>query len=195
MVLMEPKTYFSEAFKEALSTQSLSLNPMAENYIVDLLEHYIVADHLFDSEGDGTLATLFLKANGIETNERQRYEMLKKLGDSALYVSGFFGDSLQKKMVDVGYYINMGVTAYHSLSNSVNDQTFSNLYDEIANQFNGVVDALTLMSQKCMISQGDDNVLRLMDLYRETGSKTAKRSLANIGIFANPELLKKCNNQ
>ena len=54
-----------------------------------------------------------------------RFELLKKLGDRSLYISGFFADSLQRKVVDVDYYAEMGGVAYGALADSAVEEVSS----------------------------------------------------------------------
>jgi hypothetical protein len=118
---------------------------------------------------------------------------LKRLGDGALYVSGFFGDSLQRKVVDVDYYIDMGSSAYHSLSKEMYEDTFAQLYREIAVKFNVFVDVFSIISRKTMGSE--DNVLRLMELYAKTDSPVARDRLTEKGLFPTQQMLKGAKNQ
>jgi len=37
---------------------------------------------------------------------------MQRLGDTALFIAGVFADSLNRKLVDVDYYVAMGGTAY-----------------------------------------------------------------------------------
>ena len=71
---------------------------------------------------------------------------MRALGDSALCVSGFFADSLNRKIVDVDYYINMGggaCTALSPRSSNRRDvaEVFSELYAELAHKFPALVDS------------------------------------------------------
>ena len=76
---------------------------------MNLLAEFSDADEAFD-EADRPLALIYGKA--MEKAGPERFRILKKLGDYALYISGYFSDSLQGKAVDVDYYIAMGSNAY-----------------------------------------------------------------------------------
>lgn len=196
-IIGDTKEYFRQSLQDALIERKVETYPVVKSYLVDVLNHYLITENLFDEErstgkrGRETLAETMLKA--ASATPRVRFDLLKRLGDSALYVSGFFGDSLQRKVVDVDYYIDMGSTAYHSLSQEVYEDTFSQLYKEIALKFNDFVDVFSLMSRKSMSSE--DNILRLMELYAKTDSSLAKERLIEKGLFPNPQQLKVTKNQ
>lgn len=196
-LIEDTKVFFRESLHEALTERKVDTYPVVESYLVDVLNHYLITDNLFDEERSSgrksreTLAETMLRA--ASATPRVRFDLLKRLGDGALYVSGFFGDSLQRKIVDVDYYIDMGTTAYHSLSKEVYEDTFSQVYKEIAVKFNVFVDVFSIMSRKTM--SGEDNVLRLMELYAKTDSALAREKLAERGLFPNPQSLKGTKNQ
>src|SRR5687767_1226206 len=93
--------FFKEAVENALNQRKVKATPLAEHYLVHLLNHYLTADRLFDEDSQNglrqreTLAEMFLKA--ANSPPGVKVELLKKLGDSSLYISGFFGDSLNRK--------------------------------------------------------------------------------------------------
>ena len=79
-----------------------------ECYLVNLL-----ADFTKSPPDDQPLA---LKLAAAVSSPDERVRQLKDVGDTSLYVSGFFADSLQRKLVDVDYYIQMGGAAYGELA-------------------------------------------------------------------------------
>ena len=149
-----------------------------------------MTDNLYDdTDSSGkktreTLAELLLKASSAES--REKIEKLKKLGDSTLYISGFFSESLQRKIVDVDYYVDMGKIAYGTLSSAVDEDTFSKMYKEISYKFVDIVDVLSLISQKAMLNS-DDNILRLLDVYSRTGSSLVGETLIEKGVLNLPD--------
>ena len=53
-------------------------------------------------------------AQALERSGSQQRATLKQVGDLSLFLSGFFADSLQRKLVDVDYYVSIGGYAYHA---------------------------------------------------------------------------------
>lgn len=194
----DSKSFFRQSLKEALTERKIETYPQVESYLVDLLNHYLFVTNLFDEEDPAgkrtreTLAEMMLKAANSST--RQRSDLLKKLGDSALYMSGFFGDSFQRKVIDVDYYIDMGASAYSTLSREMYEDTFARMYMEIAQKFNLFVDVFMLMSRKTIGSE-QNNILRLMEIHVKTGSPLAQDLLTDKGIYTPAQTLKSTKNQ
>lgn len=192
------KDYFRQSLREAFTQRRVETAPQVEAYLVEVLNYYMLATNLFNEEDPSgkktreTLAEMMLRA--ANSAPKQRYELLKKLGDSALYISGFFADSFQRKVIDVDYYMDMGATAYHSLSREIYEDAFSQMYMEISLKFNVFVDVFMLMGRKTMTPE-QDNILRLMEYQAKTGSSVAQDILVEKGIFTNPQNLKQAKNQ
>lgn len=197
-VITNPKVFFFKSLQEALFERKIATQPTVEMYLVDILEKYMLTENLFDETNPSgkktreTLAEMMLRASN--SSSRQRVDLLRKLGDSALYISGFFGPCLQRKIVDIGYYIDMGSAAYSSLANEMGEESFANTYKEISHKFTDFVDVFTLISQRSMNSK-DGDVFQLVELYSKTGSGLVFDQLSEQGIFTDAQQLKKCKNQ
>lgn len=183
---LDSRQYFLELVEEAQNAQKVSLNLLTQNYVADLMRYYLVSDHLFVTSESGkktqpTLAEQYLKAQNSDA--RERIELLKRTGDQALYVSGFFGQSLTRKVVDVDYYVNMGSSAYTQLSYCIREATFTDLYSEISQRFVTLVDLLSYISRKTMPVNGPAQILELFSKYSALGSEDAKRQLVEAGVF------------
>lgn len=187
------KEFFNESLESAFKYFHIEPHPLSRTYLVDLLERYMLSQNLFDLDAEtgkykrNTLAELFLKAQN-ESSSVVRIDLLKKLGDTSLYISGFFGDSLKRKLVDIDYYADMGGVAYGCLAKETSDQAMSEVFDHFSSRFIEFVDVLTYMSQKSLV-QSDKDLLRLYDRYLATGSKLAEDQLLESGVL-NSELLK-----
>lgn len=171
-----------------MSRQGFATIEVAEYYLVELLNRFVLASNLFDKTSSNELgkdrdplAVLFLKAQTTGLEDTERIKILKKLGDTSLYISGFFGDSLNRKIIDLDYYREMGSIAYRSLSETIRDDQFQELYNELHAKFTGFVNVLTDISQETFV-QTNQNLLRLYDIYVRTGSESAKKQLADKGL-------------
>ena len=104
-------SYFRELLETAMTRQQAPLNQVTAFYLVDLLSRFTDATALYVQKPDGTLdeePLAFQLQRALEGTREERVAALRKLGDSSLYVAGFFGDSLQNRVVDLDYYIAMG---------------------------------------------------------------------------------------
>jgi len=187
-LFISPGDFFKDLVRKGFEQRKLETYPYVESYMVNLLQHYLDAKNLFDPEYDEfgrripkTLAEMYLTANTVE-DQQVKVELLKKLGDRSLYMSGFFGDSLQRKTVDLDYYVNMGGVAYATLASCVREDTSVKVYSTISKRFVDFVDVLTYISHNSFI-KSDESVLRLYDRYMTTGSELAREKLTEMGLL------------
>ena len=186
--------YFNEIVTDAFDRRKIVTLAPVRGYIVDLLEFYVPAANLFDEvDSSGrrtreTLAETYLRAQTAEP--LVRIELLKKLGDRSLYISGFFADSLQRKLIDVDYYIDMGGAAYGRLSDNVRGtsqgRAFGSVFAELAEKFRDFVDVLAEIRDSGRAAAID--VLRLYEVWLRTGSRRAARLLREHGLEPNATL-------
>lgn len=187
-LFISPGDFFKNLVRQGFAQRKLETYPHVETYLVDLLQHYLDAKNLFDPDYDEqgrkvpkTLAEMYLYANNAQ-DQKVKVELLKKLGDRSLYMSGFFGDSLQRKIVDVDYYVNMGGVAYATLATFVREDTTAKVYSTISRRFIDFVDVLTYISHSSLI-KSNESVLRLYDRYMTTGSELAREKLTEMGVL------------
>jgi hypothetical protein len=180
-ILVEsPREFFVTRVEEAVKRVKFEPSALSRQYLVDLLEHFIFSENLFSTRD--TLAEMYLRAQN--SPPPVRLDLLKRLGDSSLYISGFFGDSLNRKIVDIEYYVDMGGVAYHSLSASAQNEKMSRMFAEFAARFPEFVDVLTFISQEARIQTNED-LLKLYDRYIATGSRLAGEQLVEKGLPVN----------
>lgn len=186
-LLASPRQFFFDRIDEASKRLKFDPLPTSRSYLAQLLEHFMFAKNL---SGE-TLAELYLKAQNSPTTVK--VDLLKRLGDSSLYISGFFGDSLSRKLVDIDYYVDMGGVAYGTLSSTTSNEDMSQMYNEFSMRFSGFVDVLTYISQDSRM-QSNGDLLRLYDRYLATGSRLAEEQLMEMGLL-NADLQKSKTNK
>lgn len=186
ILLESPRTFFVDRVEDALKRVKFEPLPLSRHYLVSLLEHFMFSSNLFTQDDETgrarreTLAELYLRAQNSPTPVR--IDLLKKLGDSSLYISGFFGDSLNRKVVDIDYYVDMGGVAYGSLAHAAPDENSAKMFEEFSARFPLFVDVLTYISQESLIQTNGD-LLRLYDRYIATGSRLAEEQLVEKGLL------------
>ena len=181
--------FFRERVKNALEKQQLSVSSEVEFYLVNILEYFSKSENLFTKTKEGKLEyralVLKLYDSIFSDHVNDRFNHLKSLGDTALYHAGFFYDGLYNQAVDVGYYINMGESAYSTLANlstaMVRTKKLADLFAELSEQFSQLVEVLNLTCEK-QVQHTDHDILKLIERYQKTGSKTAKGILEECGI-------------
>lgn len=186
---LSPENYFLELVTEAFEDRKIKTFPAAQKYLSQVLEFYVSSNNLFDevnSSGkktEGTLAESLLKA--MNSEPALKFELLRKMADRSLYISGYFRNSLQRKLVDIDYYADMGGTAYAALADTVRLETTAQIYREYSRRFLEFADALSYISAKTQ-TQNEDNLLRLYETYAKTGSEYARDQLLEKGLISHP---------
>lgn len=179
-----PTEYFRELVEAAMQHQHLSARELTSFYLVNLLTGFMHFDRSSAGTDDQPLGVRFARAlqgDGI----RQRDE-LRQVGDLSLFVSGFFGDSLNRGLVDVDYYMQLGEYAYGSLARQ-GDNTFADVFDELAGRFPAFVDVLCEVSERTALTSNSD-LLRLYEKWLRTRSRRSGDLLAARGIVPNPSV-------
>src|SRR5437764_14856069 len=110
---------FRQSLSLALDDQRASVQQATELYLANLLGGFVQTESLLFRDENGNLhqrpLALLLKdaLDAEETTARAR--LLRRLGDTSLFVSGMFSECLNRSAVDVDYYIEMGGRAYDAL--------------------------------------------------------------------------------
>lgn len=176
-----PMEYFRELVDSAIAHQHVEAGEDTAFYVVNLLAGFACGNAVPDEEPLAIVLTRALASGG----SRQRLE-LRRVGDLSLFVSGFFSDSLKRKLVDVDYYATLGGYAYGSLSRVERD-TFASVFGELAEKFASFVDVLNEVSERSSLASNTD-MLRLYEKWLRTGSRRDGELLASRGIVPNASI-------
>ena len=182
------KDYFRNSVEGAISKHGVEVDAHATHYVVNLLTLFSRSDELYEDHGDSyglkPLALMLADAADAD-NAAERSHSLQRIGDVALFISGFFADSLAGKAVDVDYYIYMGENAYGSLSEEVRGtfrgKVFADVYRELASKFPVLVDVLNEVRDGAR-SESDVDLLRTYEMWLKTGSRRAENLLRQHGV-------------
>lgn len=182
------KDYFRTSIDGVISKQGVEVDPHATHYVVNLLTLYSRSDELYQDDGETygiRPLALMLADAAVAKNATERNYSLQRIGDVALFIAGFFADSLVSKPVDIDYYIHMGENAYGSLSEEVRGtfrgNTFADTYKELAINFQILVDVLNEVRDEAR-QERDVDLLRTYEIWLKTGSKRAKELLRQHGV-------------
>lgn len=177
--------YFKELVDTAMDHQDIETDESVAFYIVNLLSEYIETEKSFPEEAsDEPLIMLLNSAMNSEYNERIR--KFKQVGDFSLFVSGFFSDSLKRKLIDIDYYIIIGGSSYSNLSyitkGQQNGELFSDLFGELSDRFKEFIDVIAEVSDKTSISTNSD-LLRIYERWLKTNSDRDAQLLKEKGVI------------
>ncbi len=180
------REWFREAVGETLAHRKLRVQAVTEFYLVDLLASFLEREKLYVEGPDGTvraqpLAMILLEA--LQKDRAARTRELRRLGDTALYVSGFFGDSLARSVAGVDYYIAMGESAYGALADGGRDD----LFGELAERFGDFVDVFAEIAELSNL-RSNRGLLRLYERFLATRSTRVAELLRERGValFSGP---------
>jgi len=178
--------YFKELVEGALAHQHVATNELTSFYIVQLLAGFLERRLAHDGD-DGTPLAIRL-ARALESGGVRQRTDLREIGDLSLFTSGFFSDSLNRKLVDVDYYVSIGGCAYHALSR-VETAGFSSVFAELGEKFVGFVDVLCEVSERTACTSNAD-LLRLYEKWLRTGSPRSGQLLVERGVVPNASIRK-----
>jgi hypothetical protein len=184
-----PAANLREFFRDMLATarqhQRLEVQEDTEFYLVNLLAECLSTEHLFGNAEPGSREPeplAFILKRAQEAHGLERVRELKKLGDTSLYVSGFFADSLEGKLVDVDYYVSMGGRAYGVLSDIFNGGGTGALYSELAQKFVKLVDLIAEVSERAALGT-NKGLVKVYERFLRTGSDRMARLLCEQGVL------------
>jgi hypothetical protein len=155
MLILSPHLAIAQLVSDALEENQVELHALSCMYINDMLVRFIDAGHLGD-EGLPTLVQLYGQA--AASKGKQMVAAYQRLGDVALFMSGFFSGHVRATVNGLGYYVDMGRAAYGLLANIDKNTAFI----ELAARFTSVVKVLNSVSEMMGLSNAtDDDILEL----------------------------------
>ena len=179
-----PTAYFKELVESALARQRVSSSEDATFYLVSLLAGYVSPPREATDALDEPLA--FRLARALQRGGREQREGLRQIGDASLFLSGFFADSLARKLVDIDYYISLGAYAYGSLSRR-DAEAYAAVFGELAEKFSSYVDVLAEVSDRTSLASSGE-LLRLYEKWLRTRSRRSGDLLVERGIVPNASI-------
>jgi len=137
---------FNEKSLEPLPNEAIYYSSLVMDHFGDVTRYFE------NSEGrlrEKVLGMKYLKSSGLSREERKRE--LKDIGDTALVLCGYFSASLNKKIVDVGYYQELGQMAYRQLNNVVpTAYDMPSFFEVISKRFEKLSEVMALVSEKTL---------------------------------------------
>jgi hypothetical protein len=169
---------FQDLVRTAMATQQVESSETTEFYLVQLLEAFVrpARGDLLDPP----LAIDYLEAFHVPAP--QRYEKLKRVADTALFITGVFVDSLDRSVVGPEYYQALGRNAYARLSARPPRASLATLFGELAGRFPEFVRVLTEISAQ-EIFRREQDTLRLYKRWLHTRGRREWDLLVRQGII------------
>lgn len=179
------KEFFRNGLQKAAVSYNLQLSETTEFYLVNLLADFEKTDRLFKQQDnrfeEEPLAVMLARA--VSGDKASQIRELKHLGDTALYLTSFFPDHINRGLVDVGYYYNMGSGAYELLSyHFTNDDTFEELYLDLSENFEKLSHVIGDISFVDCIQTNMD-LLRAYEKWSKTHDEKLESVLIKEGLI------------
>ena len=157
---------FKQYIQEELSCYEISFT--VKNYLTELLSSYIRSESFFDKKkGSVKYSEKWLldlcQKNQQSSHSSEKIYLLKTIGDFSLYLSGFFRESLKKKITHLSYYENLGESAYYLIGQHY--ETRFNLFEELSKKFKNL-SAILFSIQKKSIER--HQLKYMLDFQNET---------------------------
>lgn len=165
--------FFYEVLSESLEAAKVKATEPAGWYLVSLMGEFTRA-----RLPDSPLGLRLAEAKLAPPAERMR--ALKEVGDTSLYVAGFFAESLSKKLVDVDYYVGLGRGAYADLAGQLSG-SLTEVYRELADNFPGFVEVLAQVRRRVDFAGAD--LMKLYEQWLRTRDAWIEKKLRALGVL------------
>ncbi len=180
------RDFFRTSIEDVAARQRVTIEPDAAHYVVNMLTLFSRSEDLYADDGEqyGLRPLALMLADAASaTSTVERNQLLQRIGDVALFISGFFADSFARRAVDIDYYIHMGGNAYGTLSDEVigtfRGNAFAPVYRELARKFQVLVDVLNEVSEG---PSAHTDLVRTFEVWRKTGSRRAETLMQQQGV-------------
>ncbi len=147
-------------------SQCHRLSEEMQSYLVFLLMRYVERADL----ANAIMALEYL--HSFEAQGKYQIEQLQVVGDKCLIYAGLFPEQAIRRRVNMGYYAQLGRSAYASVAHLVHDVRTC-LFTELARQFVMLMDILQVMRELGNVAKPLLQPLQAIELWQETGSSHA----------------------
>jgi hypothetical protein len=158
--------------QEAQQACELSIDEALESYLVFLLMRFATQPHCTAR----IMATDFLGTQSMRG--AGRIDGLREVGDHCLLFSGLFPHLAERRLVRVGYFVQIGRSSYRQLAD-VMDRGWARVYGNLSDAFVLLVDVLHAMREL-----GGETLLtplQAFEHWQETGSQRCYRQICGDG--------------
>ena len=175
------RDYFMQSVAQSMQRNDVEVDLQTRCYVADLLTLYARSEALFEQgeSGPELRPVALVLADAADRSRTERFRALKRVADQSLFIAGFLGGRLNRKLVDRDYYVSMGGSAYRALS-ATREQTLAQVFAELAAKFLEFVDAIADLRETAC--DADLDLLRLYETWVRTGSRRAAQRLRAAGI-------------
>jgi hypothetical protein len=171
--------FFHEVVTEALEDVAVDASEPAGWYLVGLLGDF--------TRARPTDEPLGMKLAQASHDPGERVRTLKEVGDTTLYITGYFAESLTRSLVDADYYVGLGQNAYGQLAR-YQGGSISEVYAELSAKFPAFVDVLAKVRKRITIAENNQttDVGKLYEIWLRTREEWVEDKLKDAGVLVDP---------
>lgn len=166
--------FFSEAIGQARANHQVDLSDHSTHYLSQLL----ASRGRPTAPPADTLAELHMSA--AQAPRGRALMLYRELGDQALYIGGFFPESLESKAVGVDYYRSMGGAAYGRVASL--GGPLAQMFHELAQRFEDCLRLLGDVAEAARAANTRD-LIALYERWLANPTPHATRRLAQLGML------------
>jgi hypothetical protein len=179
------ESFFGELLRDAMAVEKVELEHQSFVYVTNLFIDFSAngALHGRQKKGEpGTPALVWLYEDAKNAAEPgRRFDAYRHLGDVSLVVSGLFSPHVERSLVGIDYYVQMGASAYDAAS-TLARTGFARLLAELASKFHKLVDVLTRMAERTTLPVNRDLEALCERLLRAPSGGFARDKLLDRGL-------------
>ncbi|RMG53774.1 MAG: hypothetical protein D6717_10660 [Gammaproteobacteria bacterium] len=167
-LILEPTAVagWQRLVREAARDCRIELAEELEGYLVHTLIHLTREARL----GRGAIAPQYLEA--LLAAGPRGAEDLRRVGDQCLLLAGLYPRQASRRLVRVGYFVDMGRSAYARLYELL-ERANAQLYRQLSEAFVSLADVLQGLRGEAALSP-----LEAIEYWQDTGSRVQARRLA-----------------
>lgn len=181
--------FFRDVLAGSLRSRGCEVTDAAETYLVALLADFARPGQL-DARALDRPVTLQLD-EALRAAGYERFDRLRAVGDGVLYVTGFFGEHLEMRGVELGYVSGLGARAYESAAEMLRGAAGSgatgapDLFAELADNFEALVALVADVADSLLARSAttDRSMVRLYERWLKHGSSSLAGLLAERGVL------------
>jgi hypothetical protein len=184
-------SFFCDQVDEISSKQGLRIQDPTVVYLGQMLAEFNRSEEYFVRSKDPaekklefpTISLMWLEGSSQELKER--FRVMKKVGDIALFTSSFFPERLKRRLVDMDYFTAIGERAYETaahLRDSHPSERALNCFFELSEKFSSLREILGELSDQSLLGSEADQLV-LYEKWLQTHSPRIKRMLGEAGIL------------
>lgn len=173
--------HFHECVDDVIDREGFEITDDTRLYLASLLAERARSDR--PKAPETTLAELHGRAAHARPGEQAA--AYRELGDRALYLLGYFRESLSRRIVGPTYYASMGAAAYHRTDVVLKAwfaDAFGPVFTELAHGFDDCV-CIVEGVRKSQAGDHPDPMIRLYQRWVETGSEEVRARLMSRGLL------------